>query len=82
MWHGQGFYVELFLLVLFLAAEMTKKVPFLQKPPKLFMSVKTEAGAIWQKRSYVTNIVTGEAVQWASCVCYKNQNDFNDAYLT
>ena len=45
---------------------MTEKVLFWLKPSKLLVSVMPFGG-----KNYVTNIVTGKAVQWASCTWYK-----------
>ena len=43
-----------------------EKVPFWLKPSKLLLSVMPFSG-----KNYVTNIVTGKTVQWASCFTIK-----------
>ena len=45
-----------------------EKVPFWLKLSKLLVSVMLFGG-----KNYVTNIVTGKAVQWDSCTCIRTQ---------
>ena len=60
------FTLSFFLLMLLIGCrDDIEKEPFWLKPLKLLVSVMLVM--LFGRINYVTNIVTGKAVQWASC---------------